>query len=197
VSEEWETRHSLLIRAKDPSNEEAWAEFVTYYEKFIYHLLHRLNINADDFYDLVQDILVKLWKNLNSYEERRAKFRSWLAFVVRNTVYDYFDREKRRNKALRREHEIANHLRETPVTEVEAMIEKEWIIYVTDLAMQRMEKVFSGKAIRVFSLSLDGMSIEQIAEQLNLQKTSVYTLRNRVKARYIKEIHALMGQLER
>ena len=197
MSEEWETRHSLLIRAKDLSNEEAWAEFVTYYEKFIYHLLHRLNINADDFYDLVQDILVKLWKNLNSYEERRAKFRSWLAFVVRNTVYDYFDREKRRNKALRREHEIANHLRETPVTEVEAMIEKEWIIYVTDLAMQRMEKVFSGKAIRVFSLSLDGMSVEQIAEQLNLQKTSVYTLRNRVKARYIKEIHALMGQLER
>ena len=60
-----------------------------------------------------------------------------------------------------------------------------------------MEKVFSGKAIRVFSLSLDGMSVEQIAEQLNLQKTSVYTLRNRVKARYIKEIHALMGQLER
>lgn len=196
MSEEWETRHSLLMRAKDPTNDEAWTEFVMYYEKFIYHLLHRLNINADDFYDLVQDILIKLWKNLHSYEKQRAKFRSWLAFVVRNTVYDYFDREGRRSKALKRSHEIENYLRETSASEVEEIIEREWIIHVTNLALKRIEKVFSGKAIRVFSLSLDGMSVDDIARELNLQKTSVYTLRNRVKARYIKEVHVLMEQLE-
>ena len=66
MSEEWKTRQSLLIRAKDPTDEEAWAEFVKYYEKFIFHLLHRLNINADDFNDLVQEVLIKLWKSLKN-----------------------------------------------------------------------------------------------------------------------------------
>lgn len=196
MSDEWKTRQSLLMRAKDPTDEEAWAEFVTYYEKFIFHLLHRMNINADDFEDMVQVVLVKLWKNLQSYDLRKAKFRSWLAHVVRNAVYDYFAREKRRSVAMQKEHEIANHLRETPATEVEAMIEKEWIIYLTGLAMDRMRKVFSGEAVHVFELSLEGKSAEEIARQLNLKITSVYTLRNRVKARYIKEIHALMVQLE-
>ena len=49
MSEEWKTRQSLVLRAKDPTDEEAWADFVKYYERFIYHLLHRMNVNADDF----------------------------------------------------------------------------------------------------------------------------------------------------
>ena len=54
MSEEWNTRQSLLMRAKDPTDEEAWADFVKYYERFIYHLLHRMNLKADDFEDMVQ-----------------------------------------------------------------------------------------------------------------------------------------------
>ncbi|VGO20680.1 RNA polymerase sigma factor [Pontiella sulfatireligans] len=184
------------MRAKDPTDEEAWAEFVKYYEKFIFHLLHRMSINADDFHDLVQEVLIKLWKSLKTYDRSQSGFRTWLARVVRNAVWDYFAREKRRSTAMAKEQEIANHLRETPATEVEAMIEKEWIIYLTGLAMERMCKVFSGEAVNVFALSLDGKSTEEIAKQLKLKTTSVYTLRNRVKARYIKEVHALMEQLE-
>jgi RNA polymerase sigma factor (sigma-70 family) len=196
LSEEWKTRQSLLMRAKDPTDEEAWAEFVKYYEKFIYHLLHRMNINADDFNDLVQDVLVKLWKNLKSYEVTEAKFRTWLARVVRNAVYDYFSREKRRSAAMEKEQEITRRLYDTSASDMEAMIEREWITYVSGLALDRMRMVFSGDAVHVFTMSLDGASTEEIAKKLNLKTASVYTLRNRVKARYIKEIHALMVQLE-
>lgn len=196
MGEEWKTRQSLLIRAKNPTDEEAWAEFVKYYQRFIFHLLHRMNINADDFDDLVQDILVKLWKNLKSYNPDESKFRTWLARVVRNAVYDYFSKEKRRSVTREKEQEIAIQLQATSVTNVEAMIEKEWISHLSGLALDRMRKVFSGDAVKVFTMSLDGATTEEIAKKLNLKTASVYTLRNRVKARYIKEIHALIEQLE-
>ena len=32
MSDEWKTRQSLLMRAQDPTDEEAWSEFVKYYE---------------------------------------------------------------------------------------------------------------------------------------------------------------------
>ena len=88
------------------------------------------------------------------------------------------------------------HLYDAPSNDVEAMIEKEWIAYLSDLAMERMKKVFSGKAVDVFTMSLSGASTEEIAGKLDLKPATVYTLRNRVKARYIKEIHALMEHLE-
>lgn len=155
LSDEWKTRQSLLMRAKDPSDEEAWAEFVKYYERFIFHLLHRMNINADDFNDLVQDILVKLWKNLKSYDVEKAKFRTWLAGVVRNAVYDYFSREKRRSVTLEKEQEITSRLYNTSANDMEVMIEKEWISYLSGLAMDRMQKVFSGDAA-LFNRRLQG-----------------------------------------
>ena len=196
MSEEWKTRQSLLIRAKDPTDEEAWADFVKYYERFIFHLLHRMNISADDFNDLVQDILVKLWKNLKSYTASKAKFRTWLARVVRNVVYDFYSCEQRRSNAMGKHQDIAQHLHNTSENDVEKMIEKEWIAYLSELALDRMRTVFSGDAVNVFTMSLEGATTKEIAGKLELKPDSVYTLRNRVKARYIKEVHALMVQLE-
>jgi RNA polymerase sigma-70 factor (ECF subfamily) len=155
-----------------------------------------MNVNADDFDDLVQDILVKLWKNLKCYEAGEATFRTWLAKVVRNMVYDYFNKEKRRFERLGQVHEISIRLHDSSPGELEAMIEKEWITHLSRLAMSRLNKVFSGGALKVFTMTLEGDSSETIATKLNLKTTSVYTLRNRVKSRYLKEVHALMQELE-
>jgi RNA polymerase sigma-70 factor (ECF subfamily) len=196
LSEVWKTRQSLLMRAIDPTDERAWEDFVRYYERFIFHLLHRMNIRTDDFNSLVQEILIKLWKNLASYDREKAKFRTWLARVVRHAVYDYFRREKRLSSLMEKKQDIAMHLYDAPENDVEAMIEKEWIAHISGLAMERMKKVFSGKAVDVFTMSLSGVSTDEIAKRLDLKSATVYTLRNRVKARYIKEIRALMEHLE-
>ena len=81
LNDEWKTRQSLLSRVKDPNDEDAWEDFVRYYEKFIFHLLHQMKINTDDFDDMVQEILLKLWKSLRTYDREKAKFRTWLASV--------------------------------------------------------------------------------------------------------------------
>lgn len=196
MSDEWSTRRSLLKRARDPSDEEAWSDFVSYYENFIYHILRRMQLNTEECDDLVQDILLKLWKNLKTYDEDKGRFRTWLGRVVRHAAYDYFDKAKSRRKLMEEERAMADIIRTTPAPDVERLIEEEWMQYMTSFALERLRGIFSGEAINVFSLSLDGVPADEIAKQLNLRRDSVYTLKNRVKARFMKEVRAVMDEVE-
>lgn len=196
MSDEWSTRKSLLKRVKDSSDEAAWTDFVKYYENFIYHILRRMRLNTEECDDLVQEILLKLWKNLGTYDPEKGRFRSWLGRVVRHAAADYFDKVKSRRRLMEAERVMAETIRSTPPSDVERLIEEEWMLYMTSFAMERMKTIFSGEAVNVFSMSLDGHSAEEIATRLNLTRDSVYTLKNRVKSRFIKEVRAIMEEVE-
>jgi RNA polymerase sigma-70 factor (ECF subfamily) len=196
VNERWNTRHSLVIRAKDPNDEKAWADFVKYYEHFIRYLVDRMNIDTDDLEDMVQVVLIKLWKNLQKYEKQEAKFRTWLAHVVRNAVYDYYKAEQRRGKVITGTIPVEASSLVSEESDVERLIQKEWRLYMTNFALERLCGIFSKKAVQVFELSLEGRSAKEIAEKLNITVDSVYTLKNRVKGRLIKEVHAIKQEVE-
>jgi RNA polymerase sigma-70 factor (ECF subfamily) len=81
--------------------------------------------------------------------------------------------------------------------EIDVQIEREWAVYVGNLAMKRVRNIFHGQAVKVFELGMDGMPASEIAEQTGLSISSVYTLRKRVKKRLYLEIRALAAELER
>ena len=85
--EQWKTRQTLIARARDPSDSQAWDEFVHYYAGFIRMVLVQLHAPPDDLDDLSQTILLKLWQSLSTVELGRdhARFRTWLGTVIRNT----------------------------------------------------------------------------------------------------------------
>ena len=189
------TRKSLILLAKDADDSQAWGEFVQYYQRFIFHVLHRMNVSSNDLDDLVQNVLLKLWKGLASYDASQARFRTWLSIVIRNAVYDHFSETKRRGELLEQDQEVLQLL-EDSASEVEQTIEREWASYVTKLAMERIEKLFSDVAVKSFTMSHAGTSADEIASKLQLSVDSVYTLKSRVKARFILEIKAVIGELE-
>lgn len=189
------TRKSLILRAKDPQDPQAWVEFVQYYERFIYYVLRRMNVSSSDLDDLVQNVLLKLWRGIQGYDSSKARFRTWLGIVVRNAVYDHFSDTKRRRELIGQEQEVLQMLEESS-SEIEQRIEQEWAGYVTRLAMERIEKLFSVEAVKSFTMSHAGTPADEIASQLNLAVDSVYTLKSRVKARFIAEIKAVIGELE-
>lgn len=196
MSSNWNTRYTLLQRAADQSDEEAWNEFLKYYDRFIYFLLQKMTLQPHDIEDLHQIILLRLWENLKTYQRTDKKFRSWLALIVRNIAYDYFRSEKRRRKVFNEEVEIDNLNDANLATTIENNIEKEWETYMVNFAMDRLRGLFSENAIRVFEMSLEGHPATEIAAKLNMGIDSVYTLKNRVKARLIKEVHAVMSEVE-
>ncbi len=191
--EQWKTRQTLIERARDPNDSQAWDEFTTYYGSFIRMVLMQLHAPQDDLEDLSQTILVKLWQNLSTMELGRdhARFRTWLGTVIRNTFYTHCSqtasRKRRDTNAA-----VANDV----PPDIEDIIENEWRKHIITLVIERLNASFSGKAMDVFTMTLDGKSVDDIASVLELTKDSVYVLRNRVQSRFRKEARQLRSYLE-
>jgi RNA polymerase sigma-70 factor (ECF subfamily) len=181
------------MRAKDPQDENAWEEFVTYYDPFIAIVISKMNYRKISSDDIKQIVLIELWKSIGRFDinDERAKFRTWMSRVIRNMVLSYFRKEDRQPSPMEVEHDALE-----VSSELDAMIEKEWEIHLSRCAMERVSKRFTGKAMSAFQRSLNGESAAEVASELDMSVASVYTLKNRVKKHLILEIQRLQGELE-
>jgi DNA-directed RNA polymerase specialized sigma24 family protein len=75
-----QTRSTLLARARDPADAEAWGEFVVLYEPLLTSYLRHRGLGAEDQRDVVQEVFARLVKSLPNLEldRRRGRFRTWL-----------------------------------------------------------------------------------------------------------------------
>jgi RNA polymerase sigma factor (sigma-70 family) len=204
MTEQWQTRQTLLMRAKDQDDNAAWEEFVSYYQEFIRMVLNQLSLPTSgiqvDVDDLVQEILISIWKSLpnHSYDEERAKFRTWLTRLIRNRTIDHI----RHLRGLARKHqEVAEDVstERFPVvseSEVEAIVHKEWEVHLLKLGLKNIEPLFSERAIEAFLMAVDGVSTTEIAEKIGVKPNSIIKLKNRVKERLILEVKQLRKDLE-
>ncbi|NQX00001.1 sigma-70 family RNA polymerase sigma factor [bacterium] len=198
----YDTRHTLLHRARDRGDEAAWAEFTGYYRDFIYMVVHKMGIKHPDSDDLVQTSFLKVWKNIDRFkvDDDRAKFRTWLSTMIRNLVINHINQRKGIFDKLQSMEDNRNVMPEflhtVTETEVEEVIQKEWETYVVNLAMKNIKTLFSARAIEIFFQLLDGADTKTIAERYEIEENSVHKLKNRVKNRLIEEIQRIRENLE-
>lgn len=195
MNEKFNTRPSLLLRASNPDDHQAFDEFAVYYRGFIEMVLVKMNINIDDRKDLEQDLLLKLWLDLSKFniDHERSNFRGWLSRVIKNVVLAFLNKNSRTSKALE---EISILNESSKEDDLKQLIDKEWKAHIIKLAVEKVRTHFDGNAFKIFTMTLDGMSTEEIAEELGLKENSVYVLRARVKSRFQHEIRNLKSLLE-
>jgi len=195
-SHTFSTRVALLGRAQSSPEHPSWAELLEIYQPFISRILIHIGLRDSDLEDVRQQVLVNFWKGLPRYQrEQGIRFRAWLSRLIRNTAVDWF----RRQRGAKLETSLESVVHESlPVhqPELEASIEAEWQRYVLGLAVQELKKTFSGKALEVLKLSIQGVSSEEIGERLGIQTNSVYVLKTRIKTRLQREIKRLRAELE-
>jgi len=193
---DWNTRYTLIQRAQDNQDSDTWEEFVSYYNRFIYYILRQMKVSDSIIDDLVQDVLLNLWNKLGQYTKEKARFKNWLTSVIRNTAIDGLIKEKRYNTRQENAMEAIELLRSVPESDFEKIISKEWRAYLIRLSLGRMKEYFSPKIIEVFKLSMEGTDAGVIAEKLGMSKDTVYTLKNRVKIKFTREMTLLVRELE-
>lgn len=74
-------------------NENAFRVIVERYLKPIYGYAFRLTGSKRDADDIVQDVFVKVWKNIGKYD-LSMDFKTWLFVIARNTIFDYLKKRK-------------------------------------------------------------------------------------------------------
>lgn len=72
----------------------SWEEVARLHGRTIYNFAYRLTGNADDAYDLVQEVLLRVRKGLLAYTP--GSFEGWLWRITRNAFLDDVRRRKRR-----------------------------------------------------------------------------------------------------
>jgi RNA polymerase sigma factor (sigma-70 family) len=199
MTDQYQTRATLIRRVQNQHDDASWDEFVHAYRRYIYAIIRSMNISEHDTEDILQQVLIKLWDNLPKMDYNKIKrFRSWLSTVTKNCVTDFIRKRTRDTNRIKKagQDETLTYLKSIRLPEIDAIAEREWEIHLTNLALENIESLFSGKAVDAFRLTLQGHTVEEIAAQLDLKENSVYRLKNRVKDRLIQEIAYLRKELE-
>ncbi|WDE97147.1 sigma-70 family RNA polymerase sigma factor [Lentisphaera profundi] len=193
------TRHTLLQKIKDPNNESSWEEFVEYYSGYIYVIIRSFRVDIEDSEDLLQDVLIKVWKGIRQYDqsEKRSKFRTWLCSVIRNTVFNFLKsksvKNSKQNVSYNEALEQMNLINEA---EVDKIAEKEWQNYVANLAWANIKNDLSEANCQIFEDSISGeLNNAELAQKHGIAETSVRVYKMRVKKALSKEIVRLNNEL--
>lgn len=85
---------AALIRRCIAGDAAAWEEIVQRYQRRIYNICYRFAGSGDDAQDLTQEVFIKVYRTLNTYDIERAAFMTWVTTVTRNLLVDHFRKTK-------------------------------------------------------------------------------------------------------
>jgi len=84
----------LLVRRCIAGDAAAWEELVQRYHRRIYNICYRFAGSADDAQDLTQEVFIKMYRTLSTYDMERGAFMTWVTTMARNLLVDHFRKTK-------------------------------------------------------------------------------------------------------
>ena len=84
----------LLLRRCLSGDAAAWEDIVRRYNRRIYNICYRFAGSVEDADDLTQEVFIKMYKTLDSYDVERGAFLTWVTTVTRNLLVDHFRKGK-------------------------------------------------------------------------------------------------------
>ena len=85
---------SQVVRRCMDGDSGAWAELVRTHHRRVYGLCYRFTGNAADAEDLTQDVFLKIYSNLASFDMGRGSLQVWITTMTRNLLVDNFRRTR-------------------------------------------------------------------------------------------------------
>jgi RNA polymerase sigma-70 factor, ECF subfamily len=83
-----------LVRQCVAGDQHAWQQLVAAQHRRIYAICYRFTGSASDAEDLTQDVFLKLYRNLASFDDHKGSFQTWITTLARNLLVDHFRRTR-------------------------------------------------------------------------------------------------------
>jgi RNA polymerase sigma factor (sigma-70 family) len=194
------TRETLLMRVRKQYDEAAWQEFVHYYQGYVHNIALSMRLNHHDAEEVVQTVMVQLWKKLPEfeYDSRKGRFRGWLCTVTANVAKTMIQRKSRDLDRLQPHEQegLAGYLHEIKATPSDDLAEKEWRSYIINLAWKRVQEEFGTNEKAAFEMVSQGVSVDEVSQKLGITPSSVYVYKKRVTDRLKLEVAQLNDALD-
>ncbi|MBZ5566224.1 MAG: sigma-70 family RNA polymerase sigma factor [Acidobacteriia bacterium] len=83
-----------LVRRCAAGDAVAWEEIVQRFNRRIYNICYRFTGSQHDAEDLAQEVFIKIYRTLKSYDTDKGAFMTWVATLTRNLLVDHFRKSK-------------------------------------------------------------------------------------------------------
>jgi RNA polymerase sigma-70 factor (ECF subfamily) len=196
MPESLQTRPSLLVRLRDPRDQEAWRTFLDLYAPLIYGFGRKNGLQDADAADLTQAVLVAVNASIGrlDYDPAKGTFRGWLYGVARNQLGKW--RRSQGKDRASGDTEDLRQLAEHPAPDDAAdWWECEYQRQCFMVAAQRIRPQVQESSWSAFwKTAVDGRAPSDVATELNLSLGALYTAKSRVLALIKKEIQTLVEE---
>lgn len=156
-----------FVRQMEKGNEKALLYVIENYGWVLKTVVKRQMATLPHMWDdCINDTLMAVWENIGSYDEKRAAFESWLAGVCRFKALNYVRKyiEASREEPTEQVPDFKDESAQLALLESEYQEEVDAILgYLKD------------EDAKIFRLIyLEGLSMDEVAETMNMTKTAIY-----------------------
>ncbi len=188
------TRHSLILRLRDPVDAAAWNEFVDLYEPLVYGLARRKGLQDADARDLCQEVFLAVSRAIERWEPdpARGSFRGWLCRVAQ--LVDQLPDTAGSSPARQRGQQCSTNARGPTRCGPSGnrVFEVEYKMRVIRWAADQIKGEFTPPTWQAFwHTAVDGKAPKDVALALSLSVGAVYIARSRVLARLRQRVEQL------
>jgi RNA polymerase sigma-70 factor, ECF subfamily len=171
---EWGQEMTKLAR------NERFVQLLEEHKRILYKIANAYCANAEDRRDLVQEMVIQLWRSFPRYDEG-LKFSTWMYRIGMNVAISFLRSEGRRGRetvALDEGVDLIDTAAADRVLEDDVRL------------LQRLVSQLDEMSRALILLYLEGHSHAEIAEILGISVTNVGTRVNRIKNRLREELNA-------
>lgn len=78
----------LLVKELLKKDNQSFTLLYDNYSKSLYGVIYNLIKNREEAEDVLQEVFVKIWSNIDSYNESKGRLYTWMLNIARNTTID-------------------------------------------------------------------------------------------------------------
>jgi RNA polymerase sigma-70 factor (ECF subfamily) len=177
----------LLVRRCITGDAAAWEDIVQRYHRRIYNICYRFAGTSDDAQDLTQEVFIKMYRTLPSYDVSKGAFMTWVTTVTRNLLVDHFRKSKQDRMtdsldAAPSEHEDAQPLSTQIADPAKSAHEQVQSRETRDAVHLALQKLSPELREAVILRDLQDMDYKDIAGALKVPEGTVKSRINRGRA---------------
>jgi RNA polymerase sigma-70 factor (ECF subfamily) len=187
-----------LVRQCMAGDQHAWQQLVATQHRRIYAICYRFTGSATDAEDLTQEVFLKLYRNMASFDQQKGSFQTWITTLARNLLVDHFRRTRleRASDSLDANYDgeadgptLGDRLQDTRPTQDQHVGRMELKVRVQNALKQLSPELREAVILR----DLEDMDYKEIAEVLRIPEGTVKSRISRGRGELARLLERIEG----
>ena len=179
-----------LIERCLAGDQQAWEQIVQQHRRRVFNVAYKFVGKHDEAEDLTQDIFLKLFKSLDTFD-RRANFQTWLISVSRNLCIDHYRSVRKERETINRDVDASDLSPVSHDTAADTRLEQRDRVVLLRQALDRLAPTLR---TAVMLRDIQELSYQEIADRLRLPEGTVKSRINRGRTELARQIQRLRDQ---